>query len=86
MVNGCTPLGRDGQPFELHHWHREEKASFLEISHTLHRGEGFSKLWHKGFTPSEPVDRDKFNPIRENYWKWWAREYLDPWEELFKGE
>lgn len=81
MKDCKPPLGKDGNPFEIHHWRREDKAPFFAMERATHRGpKGISKELHK-YEPSERVDRGKFTSRREKFWEWEAREYLGPWTD-----
>ena len=67
MEKGKPPIGRDGQPIELHHRDQNPSGPLDELTQETHRG-----VEHPD-SPSR-IDRGKFKGERTRYWRQRARE------------
>jgi hypothetical protein len=70
MSEGRAPIGKDGNPVELHHDGQRADSPLKEMTPEDHRlGENFKKNHpNTGQQPSQ-IDRSKFNTDKEKYWK-----------------
>jgi hypothetical protein len=72
MREGLAPLGKDGNPINLHHMKQQINGVIVEASHTEHKNNSGS--WHRYSRISE-IDRDDFNRTRSAYWKERAKDF-----------
>lgn len=73
MREGLAPLGKDGNPINLHHMKQQNNGMIVEASHTEHKNNSGS--WHRYSRISE-IDRDRFNYLtRPAYWKERAKDF-----------
>lgn len=73
MRDGLAPIGKDGQPINLHHMKQQNNGVIVEASHTEHKNNSGS--WHRYSRISE-IERDKFNyRTRPAYWKERAKDF-----------
>lgn len=82
-ATGKAPIGRDGEPVQLHHIGQDDRSAVVEITETLHQTESKTLHIYSGL-PSEkwpsdviPVDRAAFGTWRKSYWKTRGMEYLN---------
>jgi len=70
MSQGKAPIGKDGNPVELHHEGQSSEAELREVTQTEHRGgDNFQKNHtNTGQKPSQ-IDRSEFQQQRKQYWK-----------------
>lgn len=73
MKEGLAPLGKDGQPINLHHMKQQNNGVIVEASHTEHKNNSGS--WHRYSRISE-IDRDEFNRSRTAYWKERSKDFV----------
>lgn len=68
MKQGLAPIGKDGNPINLHHMKQQSNGIISEVSHTEHKE--YSDIFHRyaGKNESE-VDRSAFDKLRLAYWK-----------------
>jgi hypothetical protein len=64
MKNGKAPLGKDGNPINLHHDGQEMNSRLIELEQTYHKKNSSSLHPYKG--PSR-INRNKFKTERQNY-------------------
>lgn len=74
MKQGLAPLGKDGNPINLHHMKQKNNGIIAEVSHTEHKE--YSDVLHRyaGKNESE-IDRAAFDKLRSAYWKHRAQEF-----------
>lgn len=80
MLEGSSPIGKDGKPIELHHVLQEEPGTMAEIHETTH-GE-YMRILHglrkKGESfRNDPTLKKQYDNFRRAYWKWRAQQYLE---------
>ena len=69
MEQGKAPLGRDGQPIELHHMIQSEKiGGIVEVSGSVHRKNHRVLHINTSNIPSG-INRANFSTLRKAYWK-----------------
>ena len=70
MTDGKAPVGKDGNPVELHHDGQNPNGEIKEMTRTDHRGGENFKANHPN-TGQEPskIDRGQFKQQRQQYWK-----------------
>lgn len=74
MRGGLAPLGKDGNPINLHHMKQQNNGVIVEASHTEHKNNSGS--WHRYSRKSE-IDREKFNyRTRPAYWKERSKDFV----------
>jgi hypothetical protein len=74
MREGLAPLGKDGNPINLHHMKQQNNGIIVEASHTEHKDNSGS--WHRYSRISE-IDREKFNyRTRPAYWKERSKDFV----------
>lgn len=68
MKQGLAPLGKDGNPINLHHMKQQNSGIITEVSHTEHKE--YSDVLHRyaGKNESE-IDRSAFDRLRSAYWQ-----------------
>jgi hypothetical protein len=71
MKQGLAPIGRDGEPVQLHHEGQKNEGVRKEMLASEHRKVPVDKS-----KPSE-IDREGFDKERREYWKERARDF-DP--------
>jgi RHS repeat-associated protein len=70
MKQGRPPIGKDGNPKELHHPDQDTKKPVQPMTRTEHRGAGNSKQNHPvGNQRTSKIDRKKFKKERREYWR-----------------
>jgi RHS repeat-associated protein len=70
MKAGKAPVGKDGNPVELHHAGGKQNSPLEEMTRTEHRGPGNYTKNHPDTNKSpSQIDREKFRQKREKYWK-----------------
>ena len=73
MRGGLAPIGKDGQPINLHHMKQQNNGVIVEASHTEHKDNSGS--WHR-YTRISEIERDNFNyRTRPAYWKERANDF-----------
>ena len=74
MKQGLAPLGKDGNPINLHHMKQQSSGIIAEVSHTEHKE--YSDVLHRyaGKNESE-IDRADFDKLRSAYWKDRVKEF-----------
>lgn len=80
VIKNYSPIGSDGKPLHLHHWHQERGGPLIAMEASTHQK--LSGLLHK-YEPSERVTQLDRKAQREKYWEEWAKEYLGPYYEMF---
>jgi len=66
MREGLSPVGKDGNPLELHHMQQKNDGVIMEMTRAEHRSN--SADLHRYRQESE-IDREGFNLWKRNYWK-----------------
>lgn len=68
MTLGLAPIGKDGNPINLHHMKQQNNGVIVELSQTEHKK--YSDILHRyaGRGESE-INREEFNELRSAYWK-----------------
>lgn len=72
MKFGMAPIGKDGNPINLHHMKQQMNGLLVEMSATEHRE--YSELLHRYSRVSE-IKRDDFDLLRSAYWKMRAKDF-----------
>lgn len=72
MKMGKAPIGKDGNPINLHHMKQQKNGTLVEMSTTDHRER--SVLLHRYSRVSE-IDREEFNLLKTAYWKMRAKDF-----------
>lgn len=68
MKLGLAPIGKDGNPVNLHHMKQYNDGLICELSQGEHNE--YSDILHRYLGRSESeIDRSKFNRIKSDYWK-----------------
>jgi len=68
MKLGLAPIGKDGNPVNLHHMKQYNDGLICELSQGEHNE--YSNILHRYLGRSESeIDRSKFNRIKSDYWK-----------------
>jgi hypothetical protein len=68
MSKGLAPIGKDGNPVNLHHLIQSEKGSIAEVADTFHKK--YDRIIHiNPKTIPSGIDRKKFNAWKRGYWK-----------------
>lgn len=68
---GLAPMGKDGNPINLHHVGQKPSGPIAEVLDSVHK-ENYAVL-HKQVGPSR-IDRPDFDNWRRAYWRWRARQ------------
>lgn len=72
MKLGLAPIGKDGNPINLHHMKQQKNGILVEMTANDHREH--SELLHRYSRVSE-IDRDEFNLLKNSYWKLRAKDF-----------
>jgi len=67
MKLGKAPIGKDGQPIELHHLRQKEDFIIIEVLGNKEHKK-YSNLLHDSAKGTE-IQRSIFNTFRQSYWK-----------------
>jgi hypothetical protein len=68
MRKGLAPIGKDGNPVNLHHENQKDSGKLIELTASEHRKIPVDKA------PSE-IDREVFNKWKLNYWQDRSKEF-----------
>lgn len=72
MKMGMAPIGKDGNPINLHHMKQQKNGTLVEMSASEHREH--SALLHRYSRVSE-IDREEFNLLKKPYWQMRAKDF-----------
>lgn len=72
MKMGLAPIGKDGNPINLHHMKQQKNGTLVEMSASEHREH--SALLHRYSRVSE-IDREEFDLLKKPYWKMRAKDF-----------
>ncbi len=73
MEEGLAPIGKDGKSIEIHHSRQEDKVWIEMLSETHKKN---NKILHS-FKKNSIIDHQKFNNLRNEYWKERALDFSD---------
>lgn len=75
MQNGEAPYGPDGKRIHLHHMTQEDNSPVAEVTQSFH--DKYRSIIHiDPPTVRTRINRVKFRPVRKNYWKTRANDFL----------
>jgi len=76
MASGRAPIGKDGNPINLHHMTQTQDGAIAEVTQTFHTQNYGTIHINTGQLPSG-ISRTEFNRWREQYWQSRAATYGD---------
>jgi len=80
MLSGRPPIGKDGNPVQLHHILQKEVGPVVEVHETTHQN--YYRVLHGLIEEGASFRNDRklkkqYNNFRTSYWKWRAKQYAE---------
>jgi hypothetical protein len=76
MQAGVPPLGRDGNPINLHHINQDDQGALVEVEQAIHQKNSRQLHINSGSGIPSGIDRVKFARFKKQYWKNRAKDFL----------
>jgi hypothetical protein len=75
MSKGLAPHTNAGESVIIHHMGQSAYGPFVEVTKTTHKPLFHNQFGYRQPHPTAPVIRPEFDPIRQAYWKAYAKSF-----------